>query len=196
MRARALHLTFVLTFLGLPPAVAAQGLGDTAARERERREKESQTKKGEATPVYTNHDLDAIRPAGADDDSDEDDAAVSEAGDSGRGARPSRPVGRIRGRDDDLRPYRDGVSNAQAEVDRIERQIQELNGRLNPMSRDYIYGAAQSGDAAGEELRIRAELAELEERLVDARRNLAVATETMQAARDGREPNLPFDEPQ
>jgi chromosome segregation ATPase len=80
-------------------------------------------------------------------------------------------------------------------VDRIEAQIRELNGKLNPMSRDYIYGAAQSVDAASEELRIRAELNELEERLAEARRDLAVATESMRAAQQGREPNLPFDEP-
>jgi chromosome segregation ATPase len=197
MIGRTLGLAFVVAALGLPAVAVAQGLGDTAARERERREKEEQAKKGEEAPVYTNHDLDAIRPPDSDDDdSDEDDAAASEAGDARREERPSRPAGRIRGRDDDLRPYRDGVSNAQAEVDRIERQLRELSGKLNPMSRDYIYGAAQSVDAAGEELRIKAELNELQGRLVEARQDLAVATESMQAAREGREPNLPSEEPQ
>jgi chromosome segregation ATPase len=195
MMAPVLRLALVLAALGLPAAVAAQGLGDTAARERERREKEQQAKKGEEAPVYTNHDLDAIRPPDADDDSEDGDSTASEASDS-REETPSRPVGRIRGRDDDLRPYRDGLSNAQAEVDQIQAQIQELNGKLNPMSRDYVYGAAQSGDAAGEEIRIKNELAELEERLGEARRDLAVATEALQAARDGREPNLSSDEPQ
>jgi chromosome segregation ATPase len=196
MMAPVLRLALVLAALGLPAAVAAQGLGDTAARERERREKEQQAKKGEEAPVYTNHDLDAIRPPDADDDSEDGDSSASEASDSGREEAPSRPAGRIRGRDDDLRPYRDGLSNAQAEVDQIQDQIQELNSRLNPMSRNYVYGAAQSGDAAGEEIRIKNELAELEERLGDARQDLAVATEALQAARDGREPNLSSDEPQ
>jgi len=195
MIAPVLRLVFALAALGLPAAVAAQGLGDTAARERERREKENQAKKGEEAQVFTNHDLDAIRPPDADDDSEEDDAGASGASDS-REERPSRPAGRIRGRDDDLRPYRDGVSGAQAEVDQIQAQIQELNSRLNPMSRNFIYGAAQSGDAAGEEIRIKGELAELEERLGQARQNLAAATESLQAARDGREPNISSDEPQ
>ena len=188
MNARTLGLAFVVASLGLPAVAAAQGLGDTAARERERRQKEQPAKTGEEAPVYTNHDLDAIRPPDADDDSEDDDTAASEAGDSRREERPSRPAGRIPGRDDPLRPHQDAVSNAQAEVDRIEARIRELNGKLNPMSRDYIYGAAQSVDAAGEELRVKAELSELEGRLAQARQDLAAATESMRAAREGREP--------
>jgi chromosome segregation ATPase len=193
MKERLLRLAVALVALGLPGVVAAQGLGDTAARERERREKEKQAKQGEAAPVYTDHDLDAIRPPDADDDSEEDDDATASrsSGGSGREERPSRPGARIPGRDDPLRPYQDELSNAQAEVDRIEDRMRELSGKLNPMSRDYIYGAAQSVDAAGEELRIKAELNELEGRLIEARQELAAATESMQAAREGREPTPP-----
>jgi hypothetical protein len=60
------------------------------------------------------------------------------------------------------------------------------------MSRDYIYGAASSGDAANQELQVRAELNELEGRLGEARRNLAAAT----AVQEGREPSFTSDEPQ
>lgn len=198
MTLRTLGLALVVAVLGLPVGVAAQGLGDTAARERERREREKPAKKGDEAPVYTNDDLAAFRPPGADDDSEGEDAADSGSsrGTRTRETRPSRPTGGIRGRADDLRPYRDELSSAQAQVDGIEARIRELNGKLNPMSRDYIYGAAASVDAASEELRIKAELNELEERLAEARRNLAAATESMQAAREGREPDLPPDVPQ
>jgi hypothetical protein len=74
-------------------------------------------------------------------------------------------------------------------VDSIEKRIRELNDRLNPMSRDYVYGAARSGDAAGEELRIKQELSELEERLVRARQDLARANEGLGAAREPRAPS-------
>lgn len=175
MTGREVALVAAILALGIPGLAAAQGLGETADRERERREKESQEKKGEESgPVYTNHDLDAIRPPEAKSDSEDDsgDDAASSSASPRREERP-RPSGRVRGRDDPDRQRRDEVSRGQAEVDGIEARIRELNGKLNPMSRDYVYGEARNVDAANEELRIRAELSELEDDLRRARQDLS-----------------------
>ncbi|MCG6922510.1 MAG: hypothetical protein PVJ73_02955 [Acidobacteriota bacterium] len=173
MSARGVALAVALLALGIPRLAAAQGLGETAAQERARRE--SQAKAKEETPVYTNNDLDAIRPPEAEsDDEDGGDEGASASNTSPRReeSRP-RPSGRVRGRDDPDRNRRDEVSRAQARVDQIEARIRELNGRLNPMSRDYIYGDASNVDAANEELRIRQELNDLEQELRQARQDLS-----------------------
>ena len=70
-----------LLVLGIPGLAAPQGLGETAAREKERRDKESQGKEKEPAPAYTNHDLDAIRPPEAESDDEED------SGDEGQGGK-------------------------------------------------------------------------------------------------------------
>jgi hypothetical protein len=175
MTTREVTLAVALLTLGIPGLAASQGLGETAARERERREKESQGREEEAAPVYTNDDLAVFRPPG--EESDDEDASGDDAGSSSeastrRSERP-RPSDRVRGRDDPDRARRQEVSRAQTEVDRIEARIRALNGRLNPMSRDYVYGEASNVDAANEEIRIREELRELEQELRQARRDLS-----------------------
>jgi hypothetical protein len=178
MSAREVALAAVLLVLGVPGVVGAQGLGETAAQEKERRERESKETENEPAPVYTNDDLKAFRPPGAEsDDEDESGGEVSpSSAASSRGPSRPRPSGRVRGRDDPDRDRRDEVSRAQAQVDQIEARIRELNGRLNPMSRDYVYGEASNVDAANEELRIREELNELEQELRQARRDLSEVT--------------------
>jgi chromosome segregation ATPase len=194
MTLRGVTLVAALLSLGAAGLVAGQGLGDAAARERARRAKGNTEKRKDAAPAYTNSDLDAISPPEEESESEGEEAA-SETSSARRAPQRPRPSGSVRGRDDALRSYRDDVSAAQAQVDRIETRIRELNGKLNPMSRDYIYGAAQSGDAAGEELRVRAELNDLEEQLADARRDLANATEALNAAQEGRQPSFTSAEP-
>jgi uncharacterized protein YukE len=187
MIARRFVLAWAIAILSLPAAVAAQGLGDTAARERVRRESESQDKKADTRPVYTNNDLKVYRPAGGEDDENEegegdevDTAAEREARDEERRSRS-----RVRGRTDPNRAQRDEAGRAQSEVDQIEARIRRLNGKLNPMSRDYIYGQARSVDAANEEIQVRQELSELEERLRDARQDLANASDELSNADRG-----------
>ncbi len=190
MIARRFVLAWAIAILSLPAAVAAQGLGDTAARERVRRESESQDTKADTRPVYTNNDLKVYRPAGGEDDVD--DESNGDEGDDGdtaaeREARAEeqRSRSRVRGRTDPNRAQRDEAGRAQSEVDQIEARIRRLNGRLNPMSRDYIYGQARSVDAANEEIQVRQELSELEERLRDARRDLAEASDELSNADRG-----------
>ncbi len=178
-----LALACVLAVL-VAPAALAQGIGDVAARARESRERAGT--KTETGPTFTNHDLDARRPPGSERDAD--DAADEAPPSSDSTSERREPERRYERRDADTARQTDAVNRAQAEVDSIERRIRELNGRLNPMSRDYVYGAATSGDPAGEELRIKQELSELEERLVRARQELAEANEGRNAVRQQREP--------
>jgi len=196
MITRRFVLAWAIAILTLPAAVAAQGLGDTAARERVRRESESQDTKADTRPVYTNNDLKVYRPAGGENDENDGDN-----GDEGNGgndgdegdtvaerearAEEQRSRSRVRGRTDPNRAQRDEAGRAQSEVDQIEARIRRLNGRLNPMSRDYIYGQAQSVDAANEELQVRQELSELEERLRDTRQDLVEASEELSNADRG-----------
>lgn len=184
MRARRLLLVSVLAVL-VAPAALAQGIGDVAARQRESREKAG--KKAETEAVFTNDDLDARRPPGSERDAD--DAAESTTTSSAPTSERREPERRYERRDADTAQQTDAVNRAQAEVDSTERRIRELNGRLNPMSLDYVYGAARSGDAAAEELRIKQELSQLEERLVRARQDLARANQGLSAAREPRAPS-------
>jgi hypothetical protein len=190
MTAREVALAVALLALGIPGLAGAQGLGETAAQERERREKKSQGKAKEEAPVYTNHDLDAIRPpeAESDDEDDQDDGASASSTSPRRAPSRPRPSGGVRGRDDADRSRRDAVSRAQSQVDQIEARIRELNGRLNPMSRDYVYGEASNVDAANEEIRIREELSGLENELRQARRDLS------DASSGGRGDDVPRDD--
>lgn len=184
-----------LVVLGMPAVLAAQGLGDFAARERARRATEAKAEKVDPLPVYTDDDLKAYRPADAEDDGDdEDNAGGSEEGQSGenespedreRDERRQADRQRVRGRSDPNRAQRDEASRAQSEVDQIEARIRVLNGKLNPMSRDYIYGQAQSVDAANEEIQVRQELSNLEGRLGDARQDLVEAQSELSSADSG-----------
>jgi hypothetical protein len=185
--ARRLALVLGLVML-LAPAARPQGLGDVAARERESREKGA--KRPDMAPVFTNDDLEAYSPPGGEDEASEEAPDVDEAGSSSGSSSTSReePEREPSGRQAELSARREAVNRAQAEVDSIERRIRELNGRLNPMSRDYVYGAASSGDAAGEELRIKNELAELQERLIEARQDLARANQARSGSPERREP--------
>ena len=100
---------------------------------------------------------------------------------------------RVRGRNDPNRAQRDDVSRAQAEVDQIERRMRELNSKLNPMSRDYVYGEANSGSAANQELQIREELSNLENDLRSAQQDLVNANAELADA-TGRSDYDPRDE--
>ena len=175
MRAPGLLLVSVLAALAAPAALA-QGIGDVAARERDSREKSG--KKAETGPVFTNDDLDARRPPGSERDDDDAREATESSTEERR-----EPERRYERRDADTAEQTQAVNRAQAEVDSIEKRSRELNGRLNPMSRDYVYGAA------AEELRIKQELRELEDRLVRARQDLARANQGLGAAREPRAPS-------
>jgi len=184
---RAVLRLAVLVTLALPGLAAAQGLGDTAAREREKRAKEQKEQKEKPAPVFTNDDLDAGRPPGEERDETGSSSSGSESSSdsesSGSSSREGPPPLPDRLAAD--RPWIDAVKQAQAEVASIEDQIRQANGRLNPMSTDYIYGPSGSNDA-NEELRVRQELTELQARLVEAREAVAAANAELRNHREGR----------
>ncbi len=162
----------------------AQGLGDKAAKERAKR---AQSKAKDAR-VFTNTDLDAGRPPSA----KKEDGSGAAAG----GAEPSPPLVPIRegggspdAPEDDRRVqergYVDAVGAAQGQLSAVEARIRELQGRLNPMSTTYIYGAGGSNDA-NEEQRVRSELRQAEDELVSARQAVADANQNLQDFRQGR----------
>ena len=154
---------------------AAQGLGDTAARERAKR---AQTKKPDAK-VFNNDDLAAGRPPGQ---KKEDAAAQAQpqAASEPETLQPARDDSRS-----EVNAYVDALRAAEGEVKAVEGRVQDLSARLNPMSLTYIYGAGGSNDA-NEELRVRAELRQAEEQLAAARQAVATANRNLQDVRSGR----------
>ncbi len=180
-----------LALLGWPAALAAQGLGDFADKERARRATETKDEKADPRPVYTDHDLKAYRPAGSEDDEDDEDGQDREdrgSEDEDEDENEEQRLAdrqRVRGRSDPNRAQRDETSQAQSRVDRMEARIRELNGKLNPMSRDYVYGQARSVDAANEEIQIRQELSDLEGQLQGARQDLVEANAELSSADRG-----------
>jgi hypothetical protein len=166
-----------LLAIALPGSGAAQGLGDAAARERARREKEQQAKKA---PVLTNEDLEKGRPPGAAPAAAE--AASSTAAESEEAPRGSPPL------EDRLaaeRPYLDALKEAQTRVSQLESRIQELGAKLNPMSGSFIYGATGS-NSASEEAEVRAQLRQAESELTEARQAVQSANQALQEFRQGR----------
>ena len=182
MTARRMGMILGLLALALPAGAAAQGLGDTAAQQRAKRAREAQAKKAE-TKVFTNDDLSAGRPP--EEKTTSATAAPSAAPQmAGGGEAPSEPD-----RLNEEQPYVEAVQQAQAQVAATEARIRELSEKLNPMSIKFIYGAAASGDAAGEEARTRTALTQAEAQLLDARRALATANENLQDFRRRRSPS-------
>lgn len=184
-RPPGLGLLALTLSLGLAGVASAQGLGDTAAHERERRAKEEKQKKEQKPErVYTNDDLEKGRPPGEkeSDSGSSSPSGPSSSESSSEGPSGAPPVPDMAGSN---RRYIEDVRAAQERVTSIEKQIQQANAKLNPMSTDYIYGSSGSNDA-NEELRVRQELSDLQQRLVQARQDLARANQALANARQGR----------
>jgi hypothetical protein len=199
MRHGRIALVVGLALLAWPAAAAAQGLGDTAARERARRAKETATGKAEPARVFTNDDLNEGRPPGAEVTSGEAEGTSGAYNAPPAGSSPSderqvsskesgAPDGSGEPGDDRAsreRPYLDAITNAQVRVSQIESRIKALGDKLNPMSGSFIYGAGGS-NSANEEAQVRSELTQAEGELTQARQELARANQALQDARQGR----------
>jgi hypothetical protein len=161
----------------LATPLRAQGLGDTAAREKSKRTTKAQKK--DAGRVFTNDDLEAGRPPGwkKTEGSGEAAAPVSDA--------DARPAPAEDDRLTQERPFLDAINAADAEVTRVVGLIKELQDKLNPMSTSYIFGASGSNDA-NEELRVREELRQAERDMASAREQAAAARKTLEDFRQGR----------
>lgn len=173
-----------LAGLWLATPLAAQGLGDTAARERAKRDAKA---KPEAK-VFTNDDLDAGRPPGQKPDDSAPQPASGLSEEQPQGASPPPAEDRV----SQEKPLLDAVTAAQQGVTSAQTRVQQLSEKLNPMSVSYIYGAGGSNDA-NEELRVREELRQAETQLQAAREALTAANRELQNSRQGR-PSGPLQE--
>jgi hypothetical protein len=171
-------IPLVLLALVLPGLAAAQGMGDVAAREKARREKQEAAKKA---PVLTNQDLDKGRPAGAPPAGEGASSSPSEGG----GDAPASPP--IEDRFAAERAYIDAVQAARGRVAALESRIQELQAKLNPMSGSFIYGATGS-NSANEEAQVRSDLTQAESDLSGARQALVEANQALEDVHQGRAP--------
>ncbi len=157
--------------VALPAAVAAQGLGDAAARERARREKE--TARGQKERTFSNDDLSGDKAAGDKSATGESKqtAGTYNAPASSRAPRSESNEGGAG--NDDAAPEPPAPPPPR-DLSGLEARVKALQDKLNPMSGSFIYGATGSGDA-GEELRVRSELQQAEAELAQARQAAAAA---------------------
>jgi hypothetical protein len=183
---RSLTLLLGLLLAG-PCLVSAQGLGDAAARERQKRAAQEGSGKAAPKKVLTDADLAEGRPpADASKPSSGSSASASSESHTSVEASPSTVVDS----DASLRPYVDAVTKAQARVEEQEARIRMLGAKLNPMSTSFIYGATGS-NSANEEAQVRAAMGQAEAELSAARKALSAANEALQDSRRGRSSTVP-----
>ena len=187
-RALATRSLLVALVLALPGLALAQGLGDAAAREKQKRQT---TPKSKTTRVITNDDLRKDQP-----DKKAEGQGASPAQESGSAPSPSNSQAERESRshtasESDSRQQ--AIDQAQAQVESArsaviaaEARVKELGDKLNPMSPSFIYGQAQTGDAAGEEMRTREALRAADAELAGAREGLIQANKNLEDVRQGR----------
>ena len=187
MRTLATRSLLVALVLALPGLALAQGQGDAAAREKQKR----QATPNKTKRVITNDDLRKDEP-----DKKAEGQGASPAQESGSAPSPSNSQAERESRshtasESDSRQQ--AIDQAQAQVDSArsavvaaEARVKELGDKLNPMSPSFIYGQAQTGDAAGEEMRTREALRAAEAELTGAREGLVQANKNFEDVRQGR----------
>jgi len=181
----------VLVALLVPGLASAQGLGDAAAREKQKRK--ANPNAGKARTI-TNDDL----------KKDEDGKTKSDSGNSGASptldtsasgsSQAQREMSRSTEGGGDSQPS--AVDRAQAQVDSArstvvaaEARVKELSDKLNPMSPSFVYGQPNAADATGEEIRTREALKGAEADLDAARASLVKANRDLEDVRQGRTPS-------
>jgi len=180
-----------LFFLLLGPGlVLAQGLGDVAARERQKRQAASPRPNAR---VLNNDDLQQ-KDAGTTSTPAPSPAADATAPDSAPslgGDRDERGNEEGAERQTRLEQAQAAVDAARAAVVAAEERVKALGDKLNPMSPSFIYGVTQTGDAVGEEMRTREELTQAEAQLVEMRDALVKASQAFENARLARPSDSP-----
>jgi hypothetical protein len=179
----------LVVLLLAPGPVLAQSLGDAAAREKQKR-----AAAGARQPprVLSNDDLQ--KNAGT-------SGKTSADGTTAPAPEPSArvdPDERRHGGQDEGASRKAQLEQAQAAVDaarggvvEAEARVKALGDKLNPMSPSFIYGAARSGDAVGEEMRTREALKLAETQLATAREALVNANRAYENARSARPSESP-----
>jgi hypothetical protein len=191
MRTLRCRSLLVLLAVLLPGLASAQGIGDTAAREKQKRQ--ATAAKGKAR-VITNDDL----------KKDDDGKTKSETGEGSSPVLDKTPAPtsnyqadreRSSGAPQEGDSREKAVEQAQTQVDSArsavvaaEARVKELGDKLNPMSPSFIYGMNQTGDAVGEEMRTREALRGAEAELAGAREALVKANRDLEDVRAGRRP--------
>ncbi len=179
MRKAPGHALLVLLALLLPALGLAQGLGDLAALERQKR----QARGPAGTPrILTNDDLPKRDPGST---------PAESAGPSSETLSEAERSRRQREKEQGTPPAARAVAQAQADADAArdavvaaEARLKELQDKLNPMSPSFIYGVTQTAGAVGEEMRTRDELRQAEGELAAARAALVRANEALEDARE------------
>ena len=188
-RALATRSLLVALVLALPGLALAQGLGDAAAREKQKRQGAPKSK---TTRVITNDDLPKDPDKDKKSESGEGASPVLEAPasstSSSQAERESRSntASEADSRQQALDQAQVQVDSARSAVVAAEARVKELGDKLNPMSPSFIYGQAQSGDAAGEEMRTREALRAADAELAGAREALIQANKNLEDVRRGR----------
>lgn len=177
------RFVFVLIALLAPSLVLAQGLGDTAARERKKREAAGTKEKAR---VITNDDLkgpDSGKTTATTSSSSSSTTPGAESSGSYQAQREAPREGDEGSAEGNrLAQAEAEAESARAAVVAAEARVKELQDKLNPMSGSFIYGASGSNDA-NEEAQVRADLTVAEAQLADARSALVKANQAREDAR-------------
>ena len=187
-RSLATRSLLVALVLALPGLALAQGLGDAAAREKQKR----QTTKSKTTRVITNDDLRKDEPdkkaegQGASPAQEPGSSAASSSSSQAERESRSHTASESDSRQQAIDQAQAQVESARSAVIAAEARVKELGDKLNPMSPSFIYGQAQTGDAAGEEMRTREALRAADAELAGAREGLVQANKNLEDVRQGR----------
>jgi hypothetical protein len=186
-------LMAALALLALPVLASAQGLGDAAKSERDRRAKAGQPTQ-EPGKVYSNEDLNKGRPPA---DSKDGAQTQSQPPSASSGNQPALETSvepsateLIEQKANREKEFEAAIDAARARVAEIEKHMNELAARLDVRSTTFVHGAGGSLDV-NEEARIRAELAEQPARLEAAKRAVAAAEEALVDFQNGRADAVP-----
>ena len=188
MRALVTRSLLVTVVLARPGLALAQGLGDAAAREKQKR----QTTKSKTTRVITNDDLRKDEPdkkaegQGASPAQEPGSSAASSSSSQAERESRSHTASESDSRQQAIDQAQAQVESARSAVIAAEARVKELGDKLNPMSPSFIYGQAQTGDAAGEEMRTREALRAADAELAGAREGLVQANKNLEDVRQGR----------
>jgi hypothetical protein len=171
----------------LPGLVFAQGIGDAAAKEKQKRQTTPKTK----TRLITNDDLKKEEEGKPKSDAGSGASPAVETTPSSTNYQATRESSSGAGNDADSRQK--ALDQAQAQVDSArsavaaaEARVKELGDKLNPMSPSFIYAQGSTGDAVGEEMRTREALKGAEVQLAGARDALVQANRNLDDVRQGR----------
>ena len=181
---RGLFLASVL--LLVPALAAAQGIGDVAKREREKRKTAPPAKEHY---VYDNQDLRKEEPpkAGQTKAADSSSQEAAESVPPVEAVPDSEPsefeLARARVAEAEKR-----LADAEAGLAALQTRIKGLQDKLNPMSPSFVYGAPSAANPMAAEARTREELSRAEAELPGAQQAVEDARRQLDDARLGRQP--------